>query len=74
MNSQNEKVAKDRYAALNRMKYTEAFIYEVLRLHPSVPIDIKYAVNKDILPDGTVVGCCFVVALLLLCCCFVVVE
>ena len=33
---------------------------EVLRLHPSVPKDIKFAVQRDTLPDGTAVpaGCC----------------
>ena len=51
----DEKTAKDRYSGLTKMKYTEAFIYEVLRLHPSVPIDIKYAVDRDVLPDGTIV-------------------
>ena len=51
----DETVAKERYAALNQMKYTEAYIYEVLRLHPSVPIDIKYSINKDVLPDGTII-------------------
>ena len=28
---------------------------QVLRLHPSVPKDIKYALKKDVLPDGTVI-------------------
>lgn len=26
---------------------------EVLRLHPSVPSDAKYAIKDDVLPDGT---------------------
>ena len=28
-------------------------LYEVLRLHPSVPNNQKYALNDDIWPDGT---------------------
>ena len=27
--------------------------FQVLRLHPSVPVDIKFAKNNDTLPDGT---------------------
>lgn len=27
--------------------------YEVLRLHPSVPVNQKYALNDDVWPDGT---------------------
>ena len=34
------------------MKFTDAFVFETLRLHPSVPIDYKMAVNADTLPDG----------------------
>ncbi|KAI9275548.1 cytochrome P450 [Phascolomyces articulosus] len=30
-----------------------AFFYEVLRLYPSVPLNMKYALNDDIWPDGT---------------------
>ena len=36
-----------------KLPYTEAVIYETLRLHPSVPIELKTAKNHDILPDGT---------------------
>jgi cytochrome P450 len=35
------------------LTYTDAVIMEVLRLHPSVPSDVKYAVRDDQLPDGT---------------------
>lgn len=31
----------------------KAFLTEVLRFHPSVPIDGKFVVKDDILPDGT---------------------
>ena len=43
----DEKIAKDRYAALTRMKFTEAFIFETLRLHPSVP-HLARTAKKDI--------------------------
>ena len=58
-NEETVKMNAERYAALRAMKYTEAFIYEALRLHPSVPIDIKYAKSDDMLPDGTKIpkGC-----------------
>ena len=35
------------------LPYTKAVIMEGLRLHPSVPKDIKFAVDDDVLPDGT---------------------
>jgi long-chain fatty acid omega-monooxygenase len=41
------------YYALQSLKYMDAFIMEVLRLHPSVPKLIKFAVKEDVLPDGT---------------------
>ena len=31
----------------------QAFLQETLRLHPPVPKDVKQAVKRDILPDGT---------------------
>lgn len=40
------------YEALGTMEYTEAVIFETLRLHPSVAIDVKRAVKDDILPCG----------------------
>ena len=40
---------------LSNLKYLEACLLEALRLHPSVPVDVKYAVDRDILPDGTVI-------------------
>ena len=39
--------------AAKGLAYTHAVVTEVLRLHPSVPIDIKWAVGADVLPDGT---------------------
>lgn len=38
---------------LEGLKYMHAFVNEVLRLHPPVPVDAKYALHKDTLPDGT---------------------
>ena len=36
-----------------KMPYTKAFLQETLRLHPPVPKDVKQAVKRDVLPDGT---------------------
>eukprot|EP00835_Amoeboradix_gromovi_P006292 NODE_715_length_4836_cov_0.118640.p2 type:complete len:484 gc:universal NODE_715_length_4836_cov_0.118640:1442-2893(+) len=41
------------YEEIKSLKYTTAVFMECLRLHPSVPKNIKYAVNDDVLPDGT---------------------
>ncbi len=38
---------------LANLKYMEAFLLEVLRLHPPVPMDAKECIRDDILPDGT---------------------
>jgi cytochrome P450 len=35
------------------MRYTHAVFSETLRLYPSVPKEIKFAVADDVLPDGT---------------------
>lgn len=43
------------YETLSKLEYTHAVTMEVLRLHPSVPSDMKYAVHDDVLPDGTFV-------------------
>ena len=42
-------------AVTTRLPYTKAFLSETLRLHPPVPKDLKQAVKRDTLPDGTVV-------------------
>lgn len=39
----------------DRLVYLKAALAETLRLYPSVPEDFKYALNDDVLPDGTVV-------------------
>lgn len=41
------------YEILQKFKYIEAVIMEVIRLHPSVPKEMKQAVHDDVFPDGT---------------------
>jgi cytochrome P450 len=41
------------YQAVQKLKYLDAFCHEVIRLHPSVPKEGKFAKEDDILPDGT---------------------
>ncbi|KAJ3364277.1 Protein kinase alk2 [Allomyces javanicus] len=42
------------YDALTRdLVYARAVLSEALRLHPSVPEELKFAVQSDVLPDGT---------------------
>jgi len=41
------------YDSVGNLRYTHAVAMEVLRLHPSVPKDLKFAVKSDVLPDGT---------------------
>ncbi|KAL0418988.1 UNVERIFIED_CONTAM: cytochrome [Sesamum radiatum] len=38
----------------DRLVYLKAALAETLRLYPSVPLDFKYVVSDDVLPDGTV--------------------
>jgi len=40
---------------LARMPYLKATLTEVMRLHPSVPLDFKMATRADTLPDGTAI-------------------
>ncbi|CAN0900469.1 Cytochrome P450 94C1 [Linum grandiflorum] len=40
---------------LREMHYLTAAVYESLRLFPPVQFDSKFALNDDVLPDGTVV-------------------
>lgn len=42
-----------------RLPYLSACAKETLRLHPSVPKDVKIAIHDDVLPDGTIIkaGC-----------------
>ncbi len=41
------------FEKIGNLEYTHAVAMEALRLHPSVPVDIKFAKNDDVLPDGT---------------------
>lgn len=45
---------------VGELRYMHAVAQETLRLHPSVPKDVKFAVRDDVLPDGTKIqgGCC----------------
>lgn len=47
------------YEHIKELRYTKAVLDEGLRLHPSVPLDGKLALQRDVLPDGTIVpaGC-----------------
>ena len=41
------------YDTMAKLRYTHCVALEVLRLHPSVTNDPRYAVKEDMLPDGT---------------------
>lgn len=41
------------YDTMAKLKYTHCVALEVLRLHPPVTNDPRYAVKGDVLPDGT---------------------
>jgi cytochrome P450 len=40
------------HTVLDKMHYLHAALTESLRLHPALPLDAKYVVSDDILPDG----------------------
>ena len=44
------------YEHIGSVPYTRAFLFETLRLHPSVSKNLKYAVKDDVLPDGTIIS------------------
>ncbi|CAB9510057.1 P450 86A1 [Seminavis robusta] len=41
------------FNTIQKLQYMDAIVMEVLRFHPSVPVTLKYAINDDVLPDGT---------------------
>ncbi|KIY96922.1 Cytochrome P450 86A1 [Monoraphidium neglectum] len=45
--------APQSYERLQALRYARAVFLEGLRLHPSVPQDVKFAVSSDVLPCGT---------------------
>jgi cytochrome P450 len=44
------------YDKIGELRYTHAVAMEVLRLHPSVPIEVKFPKKADTLPDGTYIN------------------
>ena len=56
--SKSDKISEESYSydKIGELKYTHAVAMEALRLHPSVPVDSKFAVNADTLPDGTFIN------------------
>eukprot|EP00775_Hariotina_reticulata_P011335 gene11335-11485_t len=44
---------KPSYDQIRQLRFARACFMEALRLYPSVPQDVKYAVAADVLPDGT---------------------
>lgn len=51
-NSQNAISAGDYATLASSLPLMHAFLMETLRLHPSVPQDVKQAVGNDVLPSG----------------------
>ncbi|CAL1403971.1 unnamed protein product [Linum trigynum] len=43
------------FAEMTEMHYLTSAVYETLRLFPPVQFDSKFALNDDVLPDGTIV-------------------
>ncbi|KAI9488761.1 cytochrome P450 [Zychaea mexicana] len=49
----NEEDPSKLYDIIRKMTYAHAVFYEVLRLYPSVPTNIRLAAHEDRLPSGT---------------------
>ncbi|KAI5077015.1 hypothetical protein GOP47_0009080 [Adiantum capillus-veneris] len=56
---EGSKVASFTYDEVREMHYLQAVLSESMRLYPPVPLDVKYAAQDDVFPDGTQVseGC-----------------
>eukprot|EP01038_Epipyxis_sp_PR26KG_P010854 gene10854-14571_t len=52
MLKQNGFIGNISFKSVQKMKYLDAFITELLRLHPSVPGDAKIVQSDCVLPDG----------------------
>ncbi|KAI7886269.1 cytochrome P450, partial [Lichtheimia hyalospora FSU 10163] len=50
---EHESDSRALYEIVKHMPYAHAVLYEVLRLHPPVPGNVKVALEDDIWPDGT---------------------
>ena len=49
----DDNAEKFTYEAIQQMKVVHAIVHETLRLHSPAPDNYRFAVNDDILPDGT---------------------
>ncbi|KAF8067302.1 CYP704B1 [Scenedesmus sp. PABB004] len=47
--------ARPSYEQVRGLRFTRACFLEALRLHPSVPEDVRYASRRHVLPDGSVI-------------------
>ncbi|KAI9255244.1 cytochrome P450 [Phascolomyces articulosus] len=53
INNEHELNTSSLYNVISTMTYAHAVFFEVLRLYPSVPSNVKVALEDDVWPDGT---------------------